>query len=187
MLAGHFPSQDKGLDEMKSYFWQVVLKMWIENNRVDSTSSGCTVSWNNRNVTCQGQVLYLKDWIKAGIMNVADTMTPKAIASYKDLCKRIGEAPNRVLQYSVVPAAFHDFLRDFDNEALNDELTDVPLFLGQKIYTVSKFRQKTVEKKKAEPCSIGFWKRKFNFTVGKTHTWLLSYRCTQETRLRVLW
>ena len=26
-----------------------------------------------------------------------------------------------------------------------------------------------VEMKKAEPCSIGFWKRKFNFTVGKKH------------------
>ena len=76
----------KGLNEVKSYFWQVVLKMWIDNNHVNCTSSGCTLLWNNRNVSCQGQVLYFKDWIKAGIMNVADMMTPEGIASYQDVC-----------------------------------------------------------------------------------------------------
>ena len=72
-------------------------------------------------------------------MNVADMMTHEGIASNKDECKLIGEAPNRVLQYTVVHAAVHNILGDFDNEALNDELTDVPLFHGQKVYTVSSF------------------------------------------------
>ena len=71
----------KGLDEVKSYFWQAVLKKWTDNNHVDCTRSGCTLLGNNRNVTCQGQV-YLKDWIKAGIMNAADMMTPEDVASY---------------------------------------------------------------------------------------------------------
>ena len=121
----------KGLDEMKSYFWQAVLKKWIDNNRVDCTSSGCTLLWNNRNVTCQGKV-YFKDWITAGIMNVADMMTPEGIASYQDVCKLIGETPNRVLQYNVIHAAVHNLLRDFDNEILNDELTDITLFHDRK-------------------------------------------------------
>ena len=112
---------------------------------------------------------------------MADMMTPEGTASYQDVRKLIGETANRVLQYSIV----HNILRDFDNEALNDELTDVPLFHGQKIYTVNNFRKKKIEMKNAEPCSIGLWKRVFNFSVGK-NTWLLSYRCTQETRLRVL-
>ena len=60
-------------------------------------------------------------------------------------------------------------MRDFDNEVLNDEFINVPLFHGQKIYTVSNFRQKIVEMKKAQLSSIVFWKRKFNFTVGKKH------------------
>ena len=96
--------------------------------------------WSDINVTCQGQVLYFKDWIQAGFMNVADMMTPEGIASYQDVCKLIGETPES--QYSIVHAAVHNILRDFDNEALNDELTDVPLFHGQKIYTVSNFREK---------------------------------------------
>ena len=85
----------KGLDEVKSYFWPAVLKTWIDNNRVDCTSSDCTLLWNNRNVTRQGRVLYFEDWIKAVSMNVADMMTPEGIASYKEVCKLIGEAPNR--------------------------------------------------------------------------------------------
>ena len=64
----------KGLDEVKSYVWQAVLKKWVDNNRVDCTRSGCTLLGNNRKVTCQGQVCF-KDWIKAGIMNAADMMT----------------------------------------------------------------------------------------------------------------
>ena len=73
---------------------------------------------------------------------MADMMMPEGTASYQDVCKLIGETPNRVLQYSIVHAAVHNILRDFDNEAFNDELTDVPLFYGQKIYTVSNFRKK---------------------------------------------
>ena len=108
------------------------------------------------------------------------------VFSYRSVCKLIGEALNRVLEHNVVYAAVHNVLRDFDNEALNDKFTDVSLFHGEKIYTVSNFRKNIVEMKIAEPCSIGLWKGKFNFSVGKTTTWLLSYRCTQETKFRVL-
>ena len=73
----------------------------------------------------------------------------------------IGEAPNTVLQYNVVHAAVHNFLCHFGNKALNDKLTDVPLFHGQKIYTVSNFSKqkimKNIEMKNAEPCSVSFW------------------------------
>ena len=38
----------KGLD--KVIFLAGGAKTWIDNNRVDHTSSGCTLLWNNRNV-----------------------------------------------------------------------------------------------------------------------------------------
>ena len=47
------------------------------------------------------------------------------------------------------------------------------------------FGEKTVEIKAAEPCAIGFWKKKCNFNPEK-NKWLLSYKRTQEIRLRVL-
>ena len=93
-------------------------------------------------------------WIRAGIMTVADILTPEGIVSFQSVCKLTGEVSNRVLQYNVIHAAVHYRLRDFDNEALNVKLTDVSLFHGQKIYTVSNFRENIVEMKNAEPCSI---------------------------------
>ena len=36
----------KGVDEVESYFWQVVLKMWIDNNHVNCTNSSCTLQNN---------------------------------------------------------------------------------------------------------------------------------------------
>lgn len=101
------------------------------------------------------------------------------VFSYQSVCQLIGEALNRALQHNVVDAAVHNVLRDFDNEAVNDKLIDAPLFHSEKIYNETcNFRKNIDEMKIAEPCSIGLWKGKF--------TWLLRYKCTQETRFRVL-
>ena len=51
-------SMFKGLKLVKSHFWQSVLETWIDNNRFNSTSFGCTLLWNNRNLTYQGQVFF---------------------------------------------------------------------------------------------------------------------------------
>ena len=72
----------RGLKVGMSYFWQTVLKTWIDGNRVNSSSSGCTMLWNNRNIKYQGQVVFFKDWIKAGIMYVADIATYEGIVHY---------------------------------------------------------------------------------------------------------
>ena len=93
---------------MRSYFWQTVLKTWIDNNSVNSSSSGYTLLLNNRNIKYQGQVVLFKDWIKAGIMYVADVVTSEGILPYQTICKLTGEAPNR-LQYNINHAAVHTF------------------------------------------------------------------------------
>ena len=49
-------SMFKGLKQAKLHFWQCVLETWLDNNRVNSTSPGCTLVWNNRNVMYQEQV-----------------------------------------------------------------------------------------------------------------------------------
>ena len=58
-------------------------------------------------------------------------------------------------------------------------------FMDRKYTLSATSGKKIIEMKNAELCSIGLWKWIFIFSVGK-NTWLLSYRCTQETRLRVL-
>ena len=97
---------------------------------------------------------------------MADILTPEGIVSFQSVCKLTGEVSNRVLQYNVIHAAVHYRLRDFDNEALNVKLTDVSLFHGQKIYTVSNFRENIVEMKN-DIFFFFFFLRTFYFSVGK--------------------
>ena len=94
---------------MRSHFWQTVLKTWIDNNSVNSSSSGYTLLLNNRNIKYQGQVVFFKDWIKAGIIYVANIVTSESILPYQTICTLLGEAPNRRLQYNVIHAAVHTF------------------------------------------------------------------------------
>ena len=52
----------------------------------------------------------LPSWgIKAEIMYVADIATYEGIVPYQTICKLIGEAPNRRLQYNVIHAAVNLF------------------------------------------------------------------------------
>ena len=90
-------SMFKGLKLVKSHFWQAVLRTWLDNNHVNSTSSGCSLLWSNRNVTYKDVCFFFKKWVRAGIMSVADMVTLEGIVPYQTVC-----APNGILQYNVV-------------------------------------------------------------------------------------
>ena len=77
-------------------------------------------------------MVFFKDWIKAGIIHVADIVTSKGILPYQTICKLIGEAPKRRLQYNVIHAAVHTYLSNFGRKSLNDDLADAPVFHDQK-------------------------------------------------------
>ena len=55
--------------------------------------------------------MFFKDWIKAEIMYVADIVTSDGIPPYKTICKLIGEAPKRKVQYNVIHEAVHAFFK----------------------------------------------------------------------------
>ena len=50
-------------------------------------------------------MVLFEEWIKAGIMNVADIVTSEGIAPYESVCRLIGQAPQRILQCDVVRTA----------------------------------------------------------------------------------
>ena len=41
--------------------------------------------WNNKDVMYQGQVVYFKDWIAGGIMDVHDIVTESGTVSYQHI------------------------------------------------------------------------------------------------------
>ena len=106
-------SMFKGLKLVKSHFWQAVLRTWLDNNHVNSTSSGCSLLWSNRNVTYKDVCFFFKKWVRAGIMSVADMVTLEGIVPYQTVCRLVGCAPNRILQYNVVCMAVCTFFTQF--------------------------------------------------------------------------
>ena len=64
------------------------------------------------------------------------------------MCRLVGRAPNRILQYDVVRTAVRTLLHNFDIKELN-----IPLFHDEKIYTtrnIKKEKKKQPKKKKKE-------------------------------------
>ena len=79
-----------------------------------------------------------------------------------------GLAPNRILQNNDVHTAVRTILHNSDIKALNIGITEIPFlffFTTRKSIPLEMFWKKLVEIKAAEPCPIGFWKRKCNFTT----------------------
>ncbi len=176
----------KGLDEIKSVFWKEVLISWLNNNKFPlGTQWGCTLLWNNINVSCQGKVLFFKDWIKAGIMFVKDVYNNSEIVTFDRICQKVGYGPDRILQYLTIRTAIFNFRRKFEGNIPEDFLLDFPPFCGKQMLQVCELRSKLVTLKHSEPCSKQFWKRKLNYTVDNK-TWLCSFNSTQEIRLQLL-
>ena len=49
-------------------------------------------------------------WVRAGIMCVADMVTSEGIVPYQTVCRLVGRAPTRILQYNVRTAVRTFFL-----------------------------------------------------------------------------
>lgn len=175
----------KGMSLIKSEFWSGVLKTWLDNNNFLLNTQINPLLWNNRFMMYNGKVLYFEEWAKKGLIKVHDVLNGHNFVSYENVCNLLGRTPNRILEYIVVRSAVLAFLRKHGNLYLEFSLTDTPLFHGIRLYHAKQFRCMLVHSRKTEPCSVGFWKNKFNYNINKSD-WLMSFMSSQETRLRVL-
>ena len=174
----------KGLHKVKSHFWLVILKTWLDNNTTDDIVQ--SVLWNNKFVKYENNVLFFRSWIEGGLLNVLDVIHNDRMLSFQEICRKLGNAPNRFLEYTVVCCAVKRFLRLFPFHAIgNTTEQHIPLFYGKKIYSARDFRKALVKSKTLEPCAAGFWRRKYNVEIGK-ELWTVATMCTKETRLRLL-
>ena len=131
----------------------------------------------------QGSVLFLKEWVKGGIYFVNDMYNEYGLLSYAQICEKLGQSPDRILQYNLVCTAVRQFvLRNNVNAASH---IGTPLFHGRRLVMAKDFRSQLVTGTVSVPCSQGFWKRKFGIDFND-EVWLMAYRSCKETRLRVL-
>jgi len=175
----------RGFEYVKSFFWRTVLKTWLDNNRHNTDDSVCTLLWNNVNVMYAGNVLFFPDWIAGGYMHVNDVTDLNGFYSYKDICAVLGNSPSRILEYTAVRAAVARFIAKFSCNVAKGKAEDFPLFNSKRLLKSREFRQELVAMKSSQPCSVGFWKRKFNIEIDDSY-WAIANNSTCEVRLLVL-
>jgi hypothetical protein len=174
----------KGVHMVGSPFWQSVLKTWLNNKSVEETTSPSTSLWNNHSITYRSEVLFFPSWIKAGIMKVNDMIEGNNVISFDALCRKIDRGASRYLEYEIIYSALNTYLRKHtDADTIIDN--NIPTLCNKNIHLARDFRKLLVDRKVTATCSERFWMRKLNVEINRKF-WLLAFKSTQETRLRVL-
>ena len=175
----------KGLNKISSYFWKTVLKTWLDSN-VQTEDFLSNLLWNNRHVKYQGRVLFFSEWIKGGILKTNDMQGPNDLLSFNEVVSKIGRSPARLLEYNVVLSATRNFIRTVtEQNTLDIDVTQPPLFCAKKCFTCKQFRMCLSSLSCSVPCAVRFWNHKFGLEINET-VWKTPRLCTAETRLRVL-
>lgn len=178
----------RGINRIKNSFYKKVLEIWLEKNRclVDNEfDSNNQILWNNRDIKYRGNVLFLEDWIKAGIIYLKDFKCRGTILSLNDIVAKVGSSPRRQLEYNVVLNAIPPEWRNLRGSHATD---DIILFRNKELglWSTKLFRENLVNDSYVSSYVEDLWARKYNNRITDNYYWKILFECTKETRLRVL-
>ena len=92
----------KGLELISSPFWKDVLKAWIENNKPKSEITMNDALNNNRNITVNNQVIFIKNAIKNNILYLRDVIVDDRIITYKEYEEKVGSQASNLIDYVTI-------------------------------------------------------------------------------------
>ena len=85
----------------------------------------------------------MKDWIIGKILYVKDIKGPSGLLTFQGTCNKLGNSPNRILQFKVARAAVNTFVHSVDGwDTVGTELSDLPSFCNRQ-----KTQRKTLERR----------------------------------------
>ena len=174
----------KGLDNIKSLFWSIVLKTWLDNDCKTSNHINQPL-WNNKSFTYTGKVLYFRNWAERGLTSLHDITDQNKILPYQSICDILGNSAN-FLEYNVVAAVTNRYLATYPQDVIVDDVSHrTPMFCNSTVQNAKQIRNILITLDKSTPWSHRFWKRKFNYDIDDKD-WQMSFKYTDESRLRVL-
>ena len=101
----------KGLENIKSEFWSLVLKTWLDNNYVSNDTIFNPILWNNKQFLYNGKPLYFQQWAKKSILTIHDMLFQNHCISYERLCENLERSPQTLLEYFTVRSIVVAFLK----------------------------------------------------------------------------
>ena len=177
----------KGMNELYSCNWKENLKVWLLNNKTYDIDKNVKAQclWNNPNIQYQNNVLHYKDWAINGITNVSDISNDNNnIKTLDELCNTMTRSATLTLQYRVMFSSVTSFLRKYPIEQDESDSMCI-LFNNKQLSNASSFSDYLKSEMYSTPCSIVFWKNKYDIDLGKDY-WLIAQKYTREARLKEL-
>ena len=92
----------KGFELISSPFWKDVLQAWIENNKFKNEITLNDAINNNRNITINNQILFIKNAIKNNILYLRDVIIDNHIITYKAYEEKVGKHASNIIDYVTI-------------------------------------------------------------------------------------
>ena len=174
----------KGDNMIKNAFWKNVTKSWCAYNNTNDIDlnniEGNEPIFNNCKIKFKGSVLFLPASIEKGIFYIRVISFQSKILSFGQFINKFGSYPRGWLDYYLM---FNAIKNKVINQANQDD--NKHFFRSTSIEKLTRKNIYLLIRKNIRPTRIEeFWYSK-GITLEK-NTWLMSFKCTQETRLRVL-
>ena len=185
-------------DNIKSTFWTDIIKSWfhwkpkIENSVVSTVDILCQPIFLNSNIRYKNRSLYIKQFIRGGLLFLYDLIQNKQLGNLNDVQQRLNKYPGLVFDYyaiiNAIPERWKLKLSMIKDEEINEAKSrtiNFPEITAQLFKKNNKdIRNIVIDSKNSIPCSQNFWKRKLDTDISMHYDIAIS--TTSETRLRVL-
>ena len=185
-FSSNVSSKDfKGINLIKNVFWEKVLSTWLDlnfssNNRTDYIHINSPL-FNNTLITYKNKTIFSQHCCKKSIVKVGDVVDHGEFIEFALFQQKFGHRPDVLLTYNILYNALFKHLKNLSSLIPLTTLS----FRNHQIGTNSRKLYLKLIKKTETPFIESFWGRKFNTEFDKL-IWLLPYKCTIETRLRIL-
>ena len=205
------------LDQLKyinkmSPFYEEIFKAWcMLNNKKEQT---CTsqddilnqVIWYNSYITHAKKPLFLKEWIKAGIVTVRDILVKSSFITFLEIQRKLDSAGSRATCFFDLEKIKMCIKKEWRNMLLNVNLehydkikrnvkVSPSLRVGDKMYQIWELKTKTFYKILTENNILesrveGYWQNKVhNNPIGQSelewkNVWKFKLKSVRDTRLK---
>ena len=170
----------KGLGLIKNNFWRSVLQVWLDNNEnnLKDDLNPLTPLFNNRDLKFKKSTLFFTQCIENNIIYVKDVVFGNSIVSYEHFKRKIS-VPGSLLIYNCIFNALSPKLHLYSNTTSEILFSDIEItnFGRRDFYHM-------LNKSNGHHSEL-YWSRKLESSFAKQN-WLVAFRSSKETRLRVL-
>ncbi len=181
-----------GLNKICSHFLRRAIEAWLDGMKIATVDDVGTTQichqniWNNILIRYKNRPLFIPRWIQKGITSLGDLFQNDQWLSYNEVREIIGHSGGLLFEYNAIMNAIPLAWKTNGAEQISEPPN--PDFHGKTIstWTSSFVRNKLTAIRYRQPGVINFWANKYPGLEISPRIWEVAFKCTKETRLRVL-